>query len=143
MSLLSEYHNKLGKTLYTFQWIEELLRQYILRAHFVISVKLKGVLPFKPLSHKDLERESFAQLLGKFNRLNSNKTLIDEIKRLRPIRNRCAHRGYLVKFKDEYDDADLRNEIREMSSVASEADKCIRELFNEIRQLEKTMLRTK
>ena len=108
--------------MYTFQWIEELVRQYILRAHFLISIKLKGLLPFKPLSHKDLERDSFAQLLEKFKRLNSNRTLINKISHLRPIRNRYAHRGYLVKFKGEYDDADLRNEIR---------------------QLEKTMLSTK
>jgi hypothetical protein len=143
MSLLSEYHDELGKALYAFQWIEELLRQYILRAHFAISIKVKGTLPFRPLSEKDLERESFAALLQKFKRLNSNKTLSDEIGCLRPIRNRCAHRGYLVKFKNKYDDADLRKQIDEMSRFASEADKCVRRLFNKVQHIERTMLTTK
>lgn len=140
---MSEYHNELAKTLYVFQWIEELLRQYLLRAHLVISMRLEGILTFEPLIQKDLERDSLAQLLDKFKRLNSNRGLIDEIERLRPIRNHCAHRGYLVKFKDDYDESILRNEIRRLTKTSAEADACVKKLLHEIIGLEKALLNTK
>ena len=129
--------------LYIFQWREELLRQYLLGAHFVMSMKLEGVLAFQPFTQKDLERDSLAQLPDKFKRLNSNRALIDEIERLRPIRNHCAHRGYLVKFKDDYDESSLRDEIRQLTKTSAEADECVKQLLNEIVRLEKAIQKTK
>jgi len=130
-----KFVNEIPKVLLTFQYVEEALRQYMLRANVMIASEVR---PFVHYSHNDpaLQRASFGRLISMFSRVNSKTELQKSLTRLVQKRNFCAHQAYLasggmVEFPEgvEYG-ADGLEQIR------AEAERCLQELFEEIQQLE-------
>ena len=125
------------KNLVTFQYLEEGLRMYISNAYEIIKNKLNGTIPFY-YTYKDVEKDSLRKLISKFEKFNSNKKLIEKIKKLIPRRNKIAHNSFLFNFK-EIDTNELSLKIEKMEKILEEGKSCMTLLRDELLIIEETL----
>lgn len=136
MSLLPTYWHKLGNALLNFQYIEEALRTYLWCVYNIVKLKLGNQIPFK-FSRKDVKTDSLGVLIAKFEKVSSNKQLIDQLNGLVKVRNHCAHQAYLMTFEEMKDDKYLSSEIKKMEWVITHSDKCVKDLHKELFKIDK------
>jgi len=130
-----KFVDEVPRVLLTFQYVEEALRQYMLRANVMIASEVR---PFVHYSHdnRGLQKASFGRLISMFARLNSNTELHRNLTQLVQKRNFCAHQAYLASGGMADVPEDITDDADGLERIGAEAERCLQELFEEIQQLE-------
>ena len=136
MSLVKTHSEELSNALMFLQYIEEAIKDYLGEVYEIIKKKLGNQIPFD-FSRKSVENNSLRKLLTKFSKVNSNKDLIDRIDHLIKDRNYCAHRAYVMTFKQIFNDKYLSDEIKKFKSLANNSSKCLIRLQMELKKVRK------
>jgi len=134
-NLLGQYFQKLPEALLKFQFIEELLRMYIVYCYQIISLRIPKQIPFK-YKYKDLQKDALGTLLGKFKKFTNNALLIGKIESIIKDRNYCAHEAYLFTYAQQNDSLYLAAEIGKIDTIITKAEDCRQFLSEELKQLE-------
>ena len=134
-----------------FQIIEQLLRQYLKSVSEIISERSKDI-PFKLQFYK--ETDSLGKLVEAFEKLNNNKQLIKELRKIAHDRNIVAHKVWhnfwgdvsetVIKSKGQ-DNNIINQAINEMTGkhvsklkkVCNNAAKCLFSLTTEYVRIHK------
>lgn len=97
-----------------------------------------AVRPFVTYAPNDpaLQKASFGRLASLFTRFNSNTELHKSLTRLVEKRNFYAHQAYLAVGGMAGVPAGLESGLDSPQQVRVEAERCLQELFEEIRQIE-------
>ena len=132
--LVRTHSKKLSIALMFLQHIEETIKDYLVEVYEIIKKKLGNQIPFK-FSHKSVENDSLEKLLTKFRKVNSNKKLIDRVGRLIKDRNYCAHRAYVMIFRQKFDNKYLSDEIEKFERIANNSSKCFTRLQMELKKV--------
>jgi len=136
MSLFETHSKKLSIALMFFQYIEETIKDYLAEVYEIIKIKLRNQIPFK-FSYKSVQNHSLRRLLTKFEKVNSNKDLIDTIDHLIKDRNYCTHRAYIMKFEQLFNDEFLSAEIKKFKRIIDSSTKCLIRLQMELKKVRK------
>lgn len=121
-----------------FQFIEECLRMYIAKCYEHIACQLRGAPPFQ-YGYRDLEKDSLGKLVGKFEKLNRNSSLISELRRLTSKRNQVAHRAFLLTYEEVRNDDYLKAQLDDIVNTKRCTKECFYALLNEWREVEKQL----
>ncbi len=116
------------------QCVEETIKDYLVEVYEIIKKKLGNQIPFK-FSRKSVENDSLGRLLTKFSKVNSNKDVIDRIGRLIKNRNYCAHRAYVMIFRQKFDNKYLSDEIEKLEKIANNSRECFIRLQMELKKV--------
>ena len=130
-----DYVTLISAILVDFQFIEEGIRMYISNVFKYIVTELSGVIPFR-YDDKDIEKDALGKLINKFEKFNDNNKLIAELNDLKKYRNDCAHRGFLLKDEQVYDDKYLKNRLKELEKVKKRTENCLSGLHKEVVKIE-------
>jgi len=136
MTLLDEYFKKVQIALLNFQFIEESIKMYITFSYWIVIKKLEKQLPYN-FSYNDVKNNSLGKLLKKFEKFNSEKKLINEIKQLIKDRNFIVHQAYLLTYEEQKDDKYLSEQIKNLEKIIVRSKKCLNELSQELQKIEK------
>jgi hypothetical protein len=115
--------------------VEEALRQYMLRANLMIASEVRRFVDYSP-NDPALQKVSFGRLVSLFARFNSKTDLHKSLKGLVEKRNFYAHQAYLAVGGMADLSAGLDSGPDSLEQVGVETERCLQELFEEIRQLE-------
>ena len=130
-----KFIDEIPKVLLAFQYVEEALRQYILRANVMITSEVRRFVNYSP-HDPALQKASFGRLVSLFTRFNSSTELHKSLTRLVEKRNFYAHQAYLAIGGMADLPAGLDSAPDSLEQVRVESERCLQELFEEIRQLE-------
>lgn len=130
-----DYINLISATLVNFQFIEEGIRMYISGVFKYIETELSGVIPFH-YNDTDIAKDSMGKLINKFEKFNNNNDLIAELKDLIKYRNDFAHRGFLLSYKQVYDEKYLKNRLEDLENVNNRTTNCLSRLHKEVVKIE-------
>lgn len=130
-----KFVDEIPKVLLAFQYVEESLRQYMLRAHVMIAAEVRAFVHYSP-NDPALQKASFGRLVSLFARFNSNSELHNSLKRLVEKRNFYAHQAYLAAGGMADFPADLEGGPDGLEQIREESKRCLQKLWEEIQQLE-------
>jgi hypothetical protein len=130
-----KFADEVPKVLLAFQYVEEALRQYILRANFMIASEVQPFVDYSP-TDPAVDKASFGRLVSLFARFNSRSELHRSLKALVEKRNFYAHQAYLVVGGMADLHASIGSGVDSLEQTRVETKRCLHELFEETRQLE-------
>jgi len=81
-----EYIEYVPSVLLVFQYIEEAIRQYLLRCEVMTAARLRGVTKYR-ISNKGINKLSLGRLVDKFEKVNGNDSLIEGLRSIIDERN--------------------------------------------------------
>lgn len=118
-----------------FQFIEEGLRQYMLRAHVMIASEVGSFITYSP-SDWVIANAALGRLISLFARLNSNHALHAQLRHLLPKRNFFAHQAYVTLGYGAAPPKDLAFDADALEKVRNESNTCVQLIWEEVKQLE-------
>ena len=133
-----KYIDYIPNVLLVFQYIEEAIRQYLLRCESITAARLHGITKYR-ISEKDIDKLSLGGLVDKFKKFNDNDNLIKGLRSIIVERNFIAHQSYVAlhgkggKLKEIEDIEPL---YEQAVKAKESAEKCFLELVQEIGKLE-------
>lgn len=130
-----EYIMEAALSLYNFQLIEEALKDYILSCIKKIKEKTKGVIPFK-YDGTWIDKDSLGTLINKFEKMNSNQVLIKELKRLKPYRDKIAHKGLLITVEEWNNKSLVDFKISDLQKLRNETKLVLSQMLIEQKSIE-------
>jgi len=100
--LNENYEQSLFSVFTNYQFVESILRDYIVTAYEIIKIKVSGsdVITFE-YSKKDIETVGLDRLNSTFKKLCDNKVLSAELKEVSQISNKLVHEAFFQKLKDQ------------------------------------------
>lgn len=130
-----EYIIEISLVLYNFQLIEQALKSYICVAIEKIKERTKDVIPYK-YNRKWVNNDTLGKLIKKFEKINDNKELIKEIKRLTPYRNKVAHQGLLISVDEWNNSFQMAIQTAQLGSLRDETRKVLSQILKETKIIE-------
>jgi hypothetical protein len=133
MTPTDEYMELVPKVLLDFQWIEEGIKFYVVRAEMAIASHVEKVFRYTPTVLHKVERMTLGQLVEYFAAHNSNDNLIRRLRAVVKDRNHIAHGGYLLYVDDTGVVPDIAERLGRLKSVYAEAHPLLPLLIAEIK----------
>jgi hypothetical protein len=133
-----KYIDYIPNVLLVFQYIEEAIRQYLLRCEFIIAARLQGIAKYR-ISEKNIDKLSLGRLVDEFEKFNGNDDLIKRLRSIVVERNFIVHQSYIVLHGKggELKEIEEIEPLYERAVKAKEsAENCFFELGQEIEKLE-------
>lgn len=118
----------------SFQYIEAALRSCIGVAYRIIRIRTAGVLQFK-LDDDSLAKDALGTLVRKFSELIEDHELVENLKRLAPIRNHVAHEALLVSADEPEEVEFLVAEKPRVDEHRKQANECMTRLVDHMHHL--------
>jgi hypothetical protein len=118
---LDDYDKVVAQALLHFQWLEEMMRHYLLFAELVIEAKVGAAFRYSP-STKEISNMPLGKLSSLFEKHCDNSALVQRIKAIIKPRNEVAHRSFLVRFDGNNQPVDrnaLLREVLELEKIIS------------------------
>ncbi|MBU1310986.1 MAG: hypothetical protein KKE30_15795 [Gammaproteobacteria bacterium] len=134
------YEQSLFSAFTNYQFVESLLRDYIVTAYEIIKIRVScsNVMAFE-LSKKDIETFGLDRLNTTFKKLCRNKALSTAIKEVSQIRNELAHEAFFQKFKDrisEVSDEQIFEKTCKFLDCRSKLEPIITKLLRELKLIQ-------
>ena len=89
------------------------------------------------MSPEDIAKDALGRLLHRYAQVSDNKTLVDNLRKLLPRRNWCAHQGLLLTTEQQKDVAWLDLERTKLEKLHADAKEYVVELMHEWDSLQK------
>lgn len=121
MTPQEEYIELVPKVLFEFQWLEEGIKSYIVRAEVAIVSHVEKVFRYKPTVLKELGKMTLGRLVEYFACHDSNDELIRRLRAVVKERNHVAHGGYLLYCDESGNVPDIQERLTRLKSVYEEA----------------------
>jgi hypothetical protein len=135
MSAAQDYMDLLPTALLRIQWLEEALKQYLLRVQILIACRTQDVLRCA-VEEEVIWQMPLGKLAHSFERLCPNQTLAARVKKIVKSRNTLAHAGYVIAYQEQIDDRAMGGRLTELKGVATEADELMRAVLAEVSLVE-------
>jgi len=138
-----KYFESIQNVLLIFQYVEEAIRQYLLRCEFVTAARLQGITKYR-ISEKDIDKLSLGRLVDEFEKFNGNDDLIKKLRSIVVERNFIAHQSYIALYGKGGKSKEIEEiePLYERAVKAKEsAEKCFFELGQEIEKLEERFIK--
>jgi|SRR6266540_1494143 len=132
MTTTDEYMELVPKVLVDFQWLEEGIKFYVVRAELAIASHVEEVFRYSPTILHKLERMTLGQLVEYFACHNANDELIRRLRCVVKDRNHVAHGGYLLYVDDTGAVADIAGRLARLKVVYAEVHALLPLMFAEI-----------
>ncbi|MCK4795174.1 MAG: hypothetical protein KAV87_66200 [Desulfobacteraceae bacterium] len=129
-----EYVEVVRDILWNCQVIEEGLRRYLIASYEYIQKKMVGSLPFH-FDQGDFDKDSFGTLVSKFEKLSDNSSLVSQLRMLTEHRNKCAHRGFLLKVRQWCDTDFIDSELERLIEIRSGSETCTSSVMKEYKRV--------
>jgi hypothetical protein len=97
---VEDYDKVVARVLLIFQWLEEGMKQYLLRTELIIEGKVKAAFMYSP-SIEQIWNLPLGKLLVLFEKRCGNSDLVQKIKAVVKPRNDVAHRSFLLRFDEK------------------------------------------
>jgi len=133
-----KYIDYIPNVLLVFQYIEEAIRQYLLRCEFMTAARLQGIAKYR-ISEKDIDKLSLGRLVDEFEKFNCNDDLIKRLRSIVVERNFIAHQSYIAlhgKGGKSIEIEEIEPLYKRAVKAKESAEKCFFELGQEIEKLE-------
>ncbi|MCR4303083.1 MAG: hypothetical protein NUV63_02490 [Gallionella sp.] len=134
--LLKQYMDEVPAALLAFQYLEEALRQYMLRCHVMIATVVKPILAYRIQQYDRVEKMTLGQLVSSFQDFNVNQELIARLAPLPQRRNQIAHRAYLTAWQAHSSDSLDESDLHALRSLIVEARETMLQVFREVEAIE-------
>jgi hypothetical protein len=115
-SIAKDYDKLVARVLLEFQWLEESIRQYLLRTELIIKKKVEPAFGYSD-SIDQIWTLPLGKLVELFEKRCENSDLIQRIKAVVTPRNEVAHRSFLMHFDEKnrlVDQAVLHRELLDL-----------------------------
>ena len=119
---LNRYKKEFLRALEKFQFIEETLKMCLLSAIEIARIQLSPYFPIKYQS-KDIKKLPLGPLINIFIKINDDRTLHRDLRKIREKRNQVAHESLLFTLGELNDKSFITNKIAEMKEIADCAEK--------------------
>ena len=133
---MQSYVNNVALVIANFQYIEEALRMHISTVNKRIKERMKDEIPFK-YNYKLIAKDSLGILVGKFERINDNQSLVKELKLLVFHRNDIVHRALLLTVEEWNNKLQDAFRIAEVQKLRTRTRKILHQIIEETKEVEK------
>ena len=140
MSTIDEIIDYAPKAFFTFQFLEETIRQYLLRCEGMTAQRLRGITKYNwEKNIKEYDKMSLGRLVEQFSRFNDSSELIKKIKNITKDRNFIAHQLYLELYNkgDPKTEVELKLLLDRTVQVHNQAKECMLNVWKEVEKIEK------
>jgi hypothetical protein len=110
---VDDYDRVVARVLLVFQWLEEGMKQYLLRTELIIEAKVQPAFLYSP-SIEQIWNLPLGKLLVLFEKHCGNSDLVQKIKAVVKPRNDVAHRSFLMRFDEKNRLVDREVLLREL-----------------------------
>ncbi len=111
-----EYQALVATVLMEFQWLEESLKQYLLRTELLIQDRVKDDFRYEPSTDK-IWKLPLGNLLVLFEKHCGNAKLIARIRPLIKDRNDAAHSSFVLRFDEKLELVPVEKLIERLKAV--------------------------
>lgn len=132
MTPADEYMELVPKVLIDFQWIEEGIKFYIVRAELAIASHVEKIFRYTPTILHKITRMTLGQLVEYFAAHNANDDLIQRLRAVVKDRNHVAHGGYLLYVDNMGVVPDMAERLARLKAVYVEVHSLLPLLIAEI-----------
>lgn len=135
--LLKQYTDEVPSALLAFQYLEEALRQYMLRCHAMVAAVVEPFLAYRIEQYDQVEKMPLGKLVSVFQDFNANQELLARLASLPQRRNQVAHRAYITAWQVHSTDSLGESELQELRSLTEEARQAMFQVVREVEALER------
>ncbi len=135
-----EYIDKVTQCLLTFQYIEEALKQNLVRLNALIYLRIKKYVPYdlKPI-FDSIGNTAMGRLIELYKIYCNDNELISDLRKSKGHRDAIAHQGLLMTVEDMKDPAHVNLKISELQEIEELAQKSFNKLLKSWEAIEKTL----
>ena len=115
---MTNYSDSFGRCSMTFQYIEEYLKQILLRLDFLKHICTVKYIHYDCNSNdKSIENSAMGRLIEMFKKYCDDKDLITDLRKIKDHRNHIAHKGFVASFKNLQDEEKMLAEIQNLERI--------------------------
>jgi hypothetical protein len=132
---LENYMALAQRVMLSFQLIEEGLKAYLSIARDVVKASIPKELDFV-FTSEEIDAMPLGRLTQAFGRYTKNRDLVQDLNRIRPMRNHASHKAFVYGFYSDFvEEIDFEEEFRSLEEARSAASTVFQALSREIDQV--------
>ncbi len=135
------YKDTVHLVLLDFQWIEELLKIIVSSSYEAIRRSAPPGISFRP-NRTFLEKYSLGRLVGKYEEVSTNESLVTELRSITNERNFCAHQSFVLSLEEQHSIGFFEKEIKRLEAVRVRSRACVMALQKELQFIVKLLNET-
>jgi hypothetical protein len=135
-----EYYHLVMKCLMTFQYLEEMMKQVLIRFEALIYIRIKDFTPYNLTpKFRSIENAAMGRLIDMLSIYCDDPELIAKLKDVKKTRNELAHQGFLMAGWEGKEGIERKAKAPDLEQVEEGAAKLIERLGDRWENLEKTL----
>ena len=118
MADFQDYADQIAKCLITFQYIEEALKQNLIRLNVLTHFCIKKYVPYdlKPNLHS-IDNAAMGRLVEMYKNYCDDAGLISSLRKIKDHRDNIAHKGFLMTVEEQHDKENIELEISKLKEI--------------------------
>jgi len=132
-----DYFDETSRCLMTFQFIEEVLKQNLIRLNVLTYFCIKKYVPYdlKPNLHS-INNAAMGRLVEMYKIYCDDADLISDLRKIKDHRDNIAHKGFLLTVEEQHDKENIKLEISKLKEINEFAKKRMYKLMKSWEDLE-------
>lgn len=140
MSVHQDYFDEITRCLMSFQYIEEALKQNLIRLHALIYFRIKKYVPYdlKP-NIQSINNAAMGRLIELYKIFCDDNDLISDLRKIKDHRDKIAHQGLLMTVEEMNDKDNIKLKTSELEEIDELAKKTLNKMVEFWNYIETTL----